>query len=238
LAINHLPSEYGPREKGCPACGYPNAYRLGDGRLKCKYCRTKYTPSGKFGRLPSDKLRGICEHFWNMTPCDQTASALFLNRKTVQRYFSLIRERIAKAGEKELDQQMEIIDLQGFYVGKIKAKENGTASAATVPVCGLARAQAAICLVLPNGLRDWSRLDLKSVRYVAVGKEANLNNASTGSPEAMEFWEFATPRLKRYRGAYRKRPPVFLREMEFRFNHRQDPQVLDRLLNLLSVGPV
>ena len=58
-----LPSGQDSQRRACPACGRTEAYRLGDGRLKCKKCRTKYLPFEKNGRLKPKKVRGILEHF-------------------------------------------------------------------------------------------------------------------------------------------------------------------------------
>lgn len=237
MSAELLPSEQNSQRKVCPACGREEAYSLGDGRLKCKKCRTKYMPFEKNGRLKPEKVRGILEHFWRMTPTDQAAYSLALNRKTVQKYFRLIRELIAEEGEKRLALQMDSIDFKGFYIGEINARQKDNEPSATVPVFGLSRLHDAVCLVFPNGLRDWSKLNLKSVRYVPVNKESILNGEAHAPVKAVEFWQFARVQLKHYRGASKKRLPVFLREMEFRFNHRQDSKVMERLFSLMNVGP-
>ena len=221
----------------CPACGRGQAYQLGDGRLKCKHCRTKYTPFPKNRRLKPEKVRGILEHFWRMTPTDRVASSLTLNRKTVQKFFRLIRESITEEGERRLALQTDIIDLKGFYVGETKKGQNKADSSATVPVFGLANLHEEVCLVFPNGLRDWSKLNLKSVRYVPVKKDTTADNDVFAPVQTVEFWRFARVRLKHYRGASKKKLPVFLREMEFRFNHRQDFKVIERLFDLINGGP-
>ena len=50
----------------CPTCGRDDAYRLGDGRLKCKKCRTKYTPHEKKRQIEAGKsmqhFRAVLAH--------------------------------------------------------------------------------------------------------------------------------------------------------------------------------
>ena len=71
-----------------------------------------------------------------MTPTEQAAYILELNRKTVQKYFRRIRTLIAEEGEKRLALQMDKIDLMGFYIGEIKARQDHDRPSATVPVFG------------------------------------------------------------------------------------------------------
>lgn len=42
------------------------------------------------------------------------------------------------------------------------------------------------------------------------------------------FWGFSKPRLKAYHGGWKSNLRLFIREMEFRFNH-QDPKAVQRL---------
>ena len=41
-----------------------------------------------------------------------------------------------------------------------------------------------------------------------------------------------------YHGGFKRNFPLFMREMEFRFNHRNDPEVVEYLFKLVKFGPV
>ena len=55
------------------------------------------------------------------------------------------------------------------------------------------------------------------------------------------FWGFAKRRLKMYHGGFRKNFPLFMKEMEFRFNQRDNDNVVEVLTKMLleeTSGPV
>ena len=92
-------------------------------------------------------------------------------------------------------------------------------------------------MFLPDGLEDWSGLDLDGIRFVALASDGQAGDSGKDADLAEVFWLFARPILKRYRGGAKKRLPCYLREMEFRFNHHDDSRVLERLHQLLLSGP-
>ncbi|HUT98430.1 MAG TPA: transposase, partial [bacterium] len=47
------------------------------------------------------------------------------------------------------------------------------------------------------------------------------------------FWGYAKRRLKVYHGGFKRNFDLFIREMEFRFNHRGDQNVLKYLQDTL-----
>ena len=64
-----------------------------------------------------------------------------------------------------------------------------------------------------------------------VDKKVHINGIEN-------FWGFAKRRLKMYHGGFKKNFPFFIREMEFRFNHRDDKYVIDYFFNLIKFSPV
>jgi transposase len=219
----------------CPACGQRQAYQLGDGRLKCKACRLKYTPQRKPGRLDDFTVRRLVRHFWSMAPIEATAQELGVDRKTVQRYFSLVRRAIARAGDERMSRQLPGSDLQGFFVGRFTPRQPSGPSGGKTPVFGLVRLADSLGLVFPSGAEDWSGLELDGLRFVGLNEDAS--GVAPGQGQAEAFWKFARERLKHYRGGFKRHLGHYLREMEFRYNHRDDPQAQERLYRLLDPGP-
>lgn len=219
----------------CPACGARRAYQLGDGRLKCKACRLKYTPQRKPGRLDDFTVRRLVRHFWAMAPIETTAQELGVDRKTVQRYFGLIRQAIARAGDERMNRQRHGSDLQGFFVGRFNSRAASGVTGGKVPVFGLVCLPDSLGLVFPSGAEDWSGLDLGCLRFVGMSEQPA--GASRGQDHAEAFWKFARARLKHYRGGFKRHLGHYLREMEFRYNHQDDPQALERLYRLLNPSP-
>ena len=222
----------------CPFCGGIEAYVLGDGRRKCKACRAKFTPCPRPGRLGSQALHGLSRHFWLMTPMEQVARELSLNRKTVQRYFHLIRSRIAQHGQQKVEAMAAPPDLQGLFTGRIRSGNNGTSRVTTVPIFGLAlNDDGQVQLVFVDGFGDCSGLDLGSVTFVPLqAPEPRFTHGAAPQPP-QAFWQFARQALKHYRGGYKRILPQYLREMEFRFNHLHDSMVSEHIYDLIMAGP-
>ncbi len=222
-------AELGLIEETCPFCGSKQPYILGDGRRKCRSCRVKYTPLRRPGRLDDALIQRLAGHFWRMDSIDLTAGQLDLDRKTVQRYFGLLRRAIAERGERRAAMIAAEAKIDSLYLGRLSPL-GGVKRQDTVTVFGQAVRDGLVYLIMAAAIADWSGLDLRGLRRVG----------HDGRPLADEdnaFWPFARQRLKHYRGGYKKQLPLYLREMEFRFNHRDDPAVMQKLAAMLAARP-
>lgn len=222
-------AELGLIEEACPFCGGKQPYILGDGRRKCRYCRVKYTPLRRPGRLGEALVQRLAGHFWRMDSIDLTAGQLDLDRKTVQRYFSLLRRAIAERGERRAAMIAAEAQVESLYLGRLSPL-GGVRRQDTVTVFGQAVRDGRVCLIMAAAIADWSKLDLRGLRRVGQDGQplADDDNA---------FWPFARQRLKHYRGGYKRQLPLYLREMEFRFNHRDDPMATQKLATMLAARP-
>ena len=70
----------------------------------------------------------------------------------------------------------------------------------------------------------------------AVARDFGSGRAHINGIE--NFWVFAKRRLKMYQCGFKRNFLMFMREMEFRFNHRDDPDIVAYLFKLLKSGPV
>ncbi len=227
-----------PPAGSCPKCRGRQSYRLGDGRLMCKGCRTKYTPAHQVGRLAGPVLQRLAAHFWQMTPTEAAARELRVNRKTVQRYFHLMRARIARQCEAR---DAEALDSRGpaaLFVGEMGSPAAGVKLRDRVTVFGLVPEGGCVRLVFTRPWSDWSGLDLSSLRVEPPAAPRRRPGPTAPEEAAGAFWSFAHKRLRLYRGGFMNTLPLFLREMEFRYNHRHDPGVVGGLLELLRAGPL
>jgi transposase-like protein len=92
----------------CPTCSTSRLYQLADGRFKCSLCRKIFSASAnRQSRLAPVVREGLATAFWNMDGTADTANALDLNIKTVQKYFGLLREHLAKLSRQTILQQFE-----------------------------------------------------------------------------------------------------------------------------------
>ncbi len=86
----------------CPECHHNGFNRLADGRHQCKRCRKKYTPRQRKSRLPGKVVHEIAGSFWLMAPAARSCGRLGVNRKTIQRYYLILRLRITRNRERSL----------------------------------------------------------------------------------------------------------------------------------------
>lgn len=197
-----------------------------------------------------------------MVPAVSSSSRLGLNRKTIQRYYLILRLRIMRERERSFRELFGEISLDtahfdGFIVGG-----PGNSLHDRSPVFGIIRRGGEAWVVLPgkagdNGrmpaagekrivpdcwvyARDLGAYETKDIdRFLcasASGRGRQVSCPWHGN-DREDFWLFAKHRLKKYCGGFKRNFPLFIREMEFRYNHRDDADAVVYLLKLLANGP-
>lgn len=246
----------------CPVCGYRASYRLSDGRRKCKRCRKKFTARKKTQRLSDVLLKEIVRLFWLMVPATRVARDLGLNRKTVLRRYTLIREGVASECEKELAHLDGEVEVDEAYFGGVRKGKRGRGAGGKCPVFGLLKRNGEVRVVFPKRLdgatlraaikanvtpqswvfsdsyRAYDRLDIEGFKHARINHSDSFANKKVHINGIENFWGFAKRRLKMYHGGFKKNFPLFIREMEFRFNRRNDQNVIESLFKLLKFSPV
>jgi transposase-like protein len=230
------------KELQCPACGHGQHYLLADNRLQCAACRKKFTPVRSGCRLTDEELRGIATAFREFTPVAAAADRLGINPKTVLRYYNLLRIVIsrqtsaANGGEQTVSQGAfarsgltkgmvaEYVPLFG-----LKAVDNG------IKVMAMSLGGAEQELPETESVHGWI-----CVRGVATPEQVNLDSITCLFPaedesvrRCRDFWAFARKGLRRYQAGVSKNLPLYLREMEFRFNSED---ITDRLIEYLRAA--
>lgn len=233
----------------CPDCRYNGFNRLADGRYQCRRCRKKYTPRQRKSRLPGKVIREIAGSFWLMAPAASSCGRLGLNRKTIQRYYLILRLRITRNRERILREVFGDVSLaQAPFAGLCPAGpargEHGR-----YPVFGTISRGGEVWVVFPGksahaGQTAEAQGDCLVPDYWVYARDLGAFErkeidrfACTAGTGREEFWPFARRRLKRYYGGFKKNFPLFIREMEFRYNHRDDPDAVAYLVKLLPLGP-
>lgn len=220
------------RLPACPRCGFVTSYFLSDGRLQCRGCRHKYTPFPKEFRLDLRTIQELIALFWAMTPSNDAARQLDINRKTVQRFFHRVRLRIAGDAEAALPDLKGRMELQGFLVGEVSGNGDRGRTWHRLPLFGLFNEQGRVRLVSQSAPDQYTISGLEGLSYISVNSGAACDGA------CQEFWRFARRSLKCYRGGFRANFPLFMREMEFRYNSRQRADMQKYLYYLLMSGPL
>ncbi len=247
-------------ESDCPCCRSRAAYRLADGRKKCRECGKKFTPRPRPCRLPERVLRQIALYFWHMVPVARVAEEVHLNRKSVQRHYRLLRKGLWQGFAEQIVKQKdssrqrgghsigstdgELMDfaveepvfavvLEGDMVriafgpsrGHKPSGEAGTDLKERVDALFFAASDRALRM---GDLADFYLSIPESERTVSAQKE-HLE-------EILNFWDFARRLKKLYRCRQQHSFYEFLMELEFRFNNRNNPGIIEDLCRILQAG--
>jgi len=247
------------RHVKCPRCNYRYHYRCADGRHKCKRCGKLFThrPQGRRNELPPEKRSEIARLFWLGVPAARIAKDLGIHRNTAYRYYKLIRERIAADREAELEKLEGHIEVDESYFGGHRKGKRGRGAGGKIPVFGLLKRGGEVRVILPpncsekhlmgailenveldsivysDGWKAYNKLSLNGFHHRRINHQEEFANGKNHINGIENFWGYAKRRLKAYHGGFKRNFRLFIREMEFRFNHRNDENTINYLRNIL-----
>jgi transposase-like protein len=215
-------------------------------------------------KISESKFRQVVRLFSLDLTALQTAEMTGLNRNTVNRFYTAIRERIAQFNEKtspvrgdiEVDESYfgprRVRGLRGRGAGRKTIvfglfKRNGRVYTEIVPDCSAKTLQAIIrghadiqSVIHSDGWRGYNGLvDFGYEKHLRVEHSENEFSAGDGNHiNGIEsFWGFAKNRLVKFHGIPKNQFYFHLKECEFRFNHRHDNIYL-LILKILRENPL
>jgi len=225
------------RGRKCAYCGSYRTYRLADKRVKCADCGRRYS----LVKVVRDLQ--ILHYFALEISANRTAKELGVSYKTVSSRYRFFREKIAEYEEKtfrKLRGELEIDET--YFGGKHKGKRGRGALNKAIVFGVLERNGKVYTTVVPDVTAETlmaeiiEKTEKGSVFYTdcfksygslkRYGKHSRVNHEKTfgrgrNHINGLEgFWSFAKERFHKYHGINRENYPLYLKEMEFRFNHR------------------
>ena len=210
----------------------------------------------RYSHLSTRQLRAVIRLFALEVPANRAARQLHLHRHTVERIYMMIRRALARTCEAEarLDGEVEVDE---SYFGGHRKGIRGRGAAGKIAVFGLLKrrgrvytrpvprvSRATLRAVIRQRVRDGTTIysdefagydGLITLGYrhyrvhhgtaFAQGRRRHINGIEN-------FWGFAKSKLQRYHGVRRSHFWLYLKEMEFRFNHRHEdlPVLIERIL--------
>jgi transposase len=252
-------------QRFCPRCETRKLYRLKDGRRRCSACRyTFHDFTGRWinrGNLTAGQWLRLVKLFELELSARKIAQQLRLSYDSVYKAIHTIRsaiqahsqdlERIIVSGEVEVD--------ESYFGGKRKGKR-GRGAAGKVPVFRILEREGRVTVeVVPNVRAETVLvLTVKKVRRGSIvytdrfqiydalmfcgyrhlrvdhGKYFSRGRVYINGLEG--FWIYAKERIINHHGVSPQRFPYYLKELEFRYNHRQEdifPLITQCLCNLV-----
>ncbi len=213
----------------------------------------RYIPRSK---LSNRQIGRLIEFFALEVPALKAARVLGINRHSAERVYQIIRQRLAWDCERGSPLRGEIEADESYFGGHRKGPR-GRGAAGKVAVFGLlkrrgkvytrpvpdvtrATLRAVIQQKVPKGstiysdqLSVYDGLITQGYRHYRINHSKGFATNRRRHINGIEnFWGYAKTKLKRYYGIPRNQFLLYLKEMEFRFNHRHEdlPLLIRRIV--------
>jgi transposase-like protein len=205
----------------------------------------------KYSKLSNYKIKKILRCFSLDLTAVQTSKLLGFDRNTVNRYYHIFRQAVqelAKLERKEFLQGEVEIDESYFGARRVRGKR-GRGAAGKTPVFGVLKRDGKVFTqivkncgkdelmpiiqgkvlsetkIYTDGWKAYDGLVLNGYEHYRIFHDENEFARGKNHVNGIEsFWSFAKTRLAKFRGS--KNFSLQLLECEFRFNHRDDFEML------------
>ena len=230
------------RGRKCIFCGSFKVNRTRRGYVKCR--RRSCGKQKSLKRLR--KEIGIITGFYQQQPAYRVASDLALDYQVVTRVYQRLREAIYHVAELEAGKLKGEIEIdEGYFGGRRKGRRGRGAAGKSIVLGLLERDGRVYTKVVEQVTADELMTHIRkrtrkgSVYYTDTfrsynslkrwGKHHRLNHGKAFAYRGQNhingiegFWSYAKHILYNYRGVSKYHFPMYLKEVEYRFNHRRD----------------
>lgn len=246
--------------KHCPKCNFTRAWKLKDGRYKCRRCTIRYTwkTVWQTSRLPSKTKRKLVELFALGVPGYRMRFREFASAPAIERFFRHIRACCAL--EEHCQEPFQgAIECDETMFGGRRPGKRGWGAAGKVVVFGIlqrngqvrvfpvqGRSADEITVLVKTHTRpgslyytdDWHAYASLAVRgdHIVVRKDRGKPKGRDHINGIEGFWSYAKHWLYPYRGVPRKLFHLYLGEVCYRFNHRNE-DLFPLIINMLKKTP-
>ncbi|HJX50745.1 MAG TPA: IS1595 family transposase [Candidatus Nanoarchaeia archaeon] len=223
----------------CIFCNKYGLYKLADKRVKCKHCNKKYS----IQKVRKDLQ--ILYYFYLEISARKAANELEINYNVVHRKFMYFRKCIAEYCNNEARKLYGELELdESYFGGKRKGKRGRGANNKAIVFGILERKGRVHTVIVRDVSADTLMNEIKnktkkgSVFFTDTwksynslkqyGKHNKINHQEEFAKKHNHingiegFWSFAKERFHKYHGISKTNYPLYIKEMEFRFNHRNE----------------
>jgi len=243
----------------CPHCHSTRINRVRRAKYKCYSCNREWgvrRDSILEGlRVPFTKFLMAIKLFELDTSVREAAKQLGLAYNTVYNIHSLIRKAILITTEDAASFSGEIEMDESYFGGRRKGKR-GRGAAGKVPVFGILERGGKVTvevvtdvqgetllelaikkvkrgsLIYTDKFRSYNGLVSYGFKHRRIDHGKRFANGKVYINGIEGFWSFAKERLLKYHGVDAQKFPLYLKELEYRYNHR-DRDLFDDLVQVL-----
>ena len=234
----------------CPRCNSRKLWKLNNGKRRCSKCRYTFNDfSGRWlnqSRISCQNWLRILKLFELEVSANKIASQLALPYNTVHRAVMILRHAIlcnADDAETLLGGEVE---LDESYFGGRRKGNRGRGAAGKVPVFGILERNGTVKVEIVPNVRTETLLGItvKAVRrgsvvytdryqvydslmfrgysHLSVDHKKHFSRGKVYINGLEGFWSWAKERLIKHHGISPKWFPFYLKELEFRYNNRNE----------------
>ncbi len=208
----------------CIYCNH-NLYSLSDGMLKCSRCEKKYSPK------LVNKIITLIDCFCENESALEVSLRLQLSYSSVFKYYSTFRHLCAENCEdiygRVRDKSCEYEEY--FYLEKNKKNKLGSAFDAHNFLTFNYQGHI-YNLIMPTLHRykqqfvEDNREDIYLSEFNRFKRKSHIINISKSMNDIVRFWEYFEESIRIYNGVTAEYFPLYLKEIEFKFNHSKNEQ--------------
>jgi transposase len=227
----------------CVFCGSFKVHKTSRGYVRCRNKSCGKQKSLKKIRTEIATIRG----FYQQQPAYRLSHDLGLDYQTITRVYQRLREAIYHIAELEGSRLKGEVEMDESYFGGRRKGKRGRGAAGKNVVFGLLERDGKVYTRVVEGVsadelmgiirkktkkgtvyytdtfRSYNSLK-RLGKHLTVNHSKNLVDKKTKNHiNGIEgFWSFAKHILYNYRGVSKYHFPMYLKEVEYRFNHRND----------------
>ena len=196
-------------------------------------------------KLTNRQLNELVKYFALEVPASRAAKVMGINRHSAERVYQVIRRCLARECELHSPLGGEVEADESYFGGRRKGPR-GRGAAGKVPVFGLLKRNGKVytrivedvsrktlrqiirtkvvpeSVIYTDSFRSYDGLVLDGFKHYRINHQECFAASKRQHINGIEnFWGYAKTKLKSYYGVSREHFYFYLKEMEFRFNHRK-----------------
>ena len=244
-------------QRFCPRCLNRKIYRFHLHKYRCKNCH--YDFHDFTGRWINQVKISCRQWLWVIKLFELELSArkisqqLTISYPTVLKALTVIRLAILKNGQTGLLMNGEVEADEAYFGGRRKGKR-GRGAANKTPVFGILERNGQVrveavknvtaetllshtiktvrrgSIVYTDKYKGYDSLMFCGYRHLQIDHQKQFARGKVYINGIEGFWSYAKERIMKYHGVSKEKFPLYLKEMEFRYNHRKD-----NIFNLIAI---
>jgi len=214
----------------------------------------------KYSKLSTFKIKKILGCFADELTAVQAGKQLGLNRHTCDRYYQVFREQIARHQEEQKIKFRGSVEIDESYFGsRHRGDKRGRSTERKIPVIGLLKRRGQVYTeIIPDASRSslmpiiqglivksrsniytdkWRSYDslvFQGYKHTRINHSKEFVRGHNHINGIESFWSYVKRKMRKHNGIKRDRFYWYLKESEFRFNHRHE-NLYKSLLKIIKV---